>query len=102
MGAAPMSESLLFLRRPNDALIFFGDRAQTFIYEPLHTLAAIRFRCVDIAFGISRDTVHAIEHSGLPTPFAESGQHLQRFPVDDVDAIVLAIGEINVFLLRIS
>ena len=102
MGAAPMSESLLFLRRPNDALIFFGNRSQTFIYKPLHTLAAIRFRCVDVALGVGRDAVHSVKHSGLAAAFAESGQHLQRLTIDDVHTIVFSIRKINVFLLRIS
>jgi len=82
-------------------LIFCGDGGQSFIHELLDALAAVGFGRIDVALGIRRDAVHAVEFAGLAAAFAESGQDFERLPVEDVNAIVLAVGEINVLLLGI-
>src|SRR6266566_6550034 len=91
----------LFFRGPDDALVFFGDRSESLVYEPLHALPAIGFAGIDVALGIRGDAVHAVEFAGLPAAFAERGQELQGLTIDNMHAIVLTIGKVDVLLLGI-
>jgi hypothetical protein len=45
--------------------------------------------------------MHSVEFARLPSALAECGQDLQRLPVENMDAVVFAIGQIDVLLLRI-
>src|ERR1019366_6135982 len=87
--------------RPKYALIFLGDRPQSFVNELLDALPAIRFGNVDVAFGIGGDAVRAVEFSRLASALSKSRQHFQGIAQQDVDAVVLAVGQVNVFLLRV-
>src|SRR6059058_1850139 len=79
---------ILFLRWPHHALIHLCDRAETFIHELLHTLAAIGFCCVDVAFGICRDAVHAVEFTGLAAAVAEAGQDFETVAIENMYLVV--------------
>ena len=92
--------NLLFCR-PENSLVRLRHLRDPFIKEALHALPPIGFRRVDVAFGIRGDAVNAIEFAGLTTAFTECRQNLQRLPIDDVHAIILPIGKIDVLLLRI-
>src|SRR5207249_1745199 len=86
---------------PHHSLIGFCDRREAFVSEFLNPLAAIRFGGVDVPLRIGGDAVHAVEFSRLPPALAERRQQIERLPIEDVHAIVLAVGEIEVGLLRI-
>src|SRR3979411_1529167 len=58
--------------RPQHALIFLRDRAQSLVNEFLHALPAISFRHIDVAFGIRCDAVGSVKFAGLTSAFAES------------------------------
>ena len=75
---------LSFLR-PQNALVFLGDRTESFVDELLDALAAIGFPCVDISFRIGGDAMHAVEFSGLASAFSERRQQFQGIPFDDVN-----------------
>src|SRR4029078_9661623 len=88
--------------RRYDALILFGNRAHSPVDEALHALTAVGFRRVDVAFRICRDAVNAVELAGLSPAFAEARQHFERLAKNHVHAIVLAVGEVQIPLLRIA
>src|ERR1700688_4919512 len=81
----------LFAAGPDDTLVFLGHRCEPLIHEALHALAAIRFGGVDVALRIGGNAMHAVELDGLPSPLAEGGQDFQRLPIQNVDAVILAI-----------
>src|SRR6266567_3135719 len=87
--------------RPQCALVLFRHGSETFVDELLHTLAAVGFGGVYVAFRIGGDAVHGVELAGLASAVAEAGEHLKRFAVQDVDLLVRAVGQIKVLLLRI-
>src|SRR5215472_2755024 len=90
-----------FARRPwpDHTLVLLCYRSQSAIDEFLNPLATIGFRCVDIAFRIRGDAVHAVKFAGLPSALAESRQHFQRLSIQNVDAIIFSVGRIKKFLL---
>ena len=75
--------------------------ADALVYELLHALAAIGLGRVDVAFRIGGDAVDAVEFARLPATFAERRQHFERVAIEDVHAVVFAVGKVDVFLLRI-
>src|SRR5437660_11745787 len=92
---------LSFLR-PQYTLVFLGDRTESFVDELLDALAAIGFPCVDISFRIGGDAMHAVEFAGLAPTFTECSQDLKGLAIENMHAIILAVGEVEVLLLRIS
>src|SRR6267143_4642907 len=92
---------LFFRCRPENALIFFRDRPQPFVNEFLHALPAIGLGHVDVAFRVRSNAVRAVEFAGLASPLAECRQNFEGIAQEDVDAVVLAIRQVDVFLLRV-
>src|SRR5262245_54500031 len=67
-------------------------------------LNAFSFEClgrVDVALGIDRDAMHAIELAGLASATAERCQLGHGLALDDADALVLPVGDVEEALLRI-
>src|SRR5262245_59214092 len=93
---------MLLSRRPNYSLILLHNRRDTLINKPLYPLAAIRLRRIQVALRIGREAVDAVELPGLPPALAETREELQRVAQDHVDLRILAIGEIQVRLLRVA
>src|SRR5882762_6037949 len=79
--------------RPEDALASGPHRTYAFVYELLHALAFVSFRRVEVALGVGRDAVHAVELPGLAPAVAEVRNLLQRLTQYDAHLLVLAIGE---------
>src|SRR5436309_15756214 len=88
---------ILFFR-PNRSLILFRDGTQTFVQEPLHALASIGFRCIDVALGIGCDAVHGIELAGLASSVAEAGEDVERVAERNGDLFVRTVGEVAISL----
>src|SRR5438093_1146548 len=88
-------------RRPDHALIFLRDRSETFVRELLHALALVGLRYIDVPFRVDRDAVRAEELTRLAPAVAEAGEQLQRLPLDDVDLLIAAVRQIQIFLLRV-
>src|SRR5438093_4963458 len=101
-GITEPSTSMASGLRPDHSLIFFRHRREAPVRELLHALAAIRLGCVDVALRIGGDAVHAVELARLPPAFAKAREELERVAQDYVDLLVLAVGEIQVLLLRIA
>src|SRR5262249_8335186 len=104
IGSSPFPVAGLFgrqLRGPHDALIFLGYRRQALVEKFLDALSAIGLRGEDVAFGIGGDAVHPVELSWLAPAFAKRREDFERIAVDDVNAVVFAIGKVDIFLLRV-
>src|SRR5450432_2542705 len=87
--------------RPGHALIAVWHGANASIDELLHALTFVGFGRVEVALGIGRDAVHAIELAGLASAVAERGDLLERLALDDADALVLAVRQHDESLRRI-
>jgi hypothetical protein len=61
----------LLLSGPDHTLIGLRYSCEPLIDELLDALSAIRFRRIDVSFGIRRDTVNTVEFTGLPAAFAK-------------------------------
>src|SRR5215467_4394357 len=85
---------------PDDALAWL-DGCHALVYELLNSFSLVRLGRVDVALGVRRDAVHGEPLAGLASAVAELGDDVQRLPVHHVDALVLAVGEEDVLLLRI-
>src|SRR5262245_6254461 len=86
---------------PEYALIGSHHVADALVDEFLQAFALPSFGCVDVAFGIGRDAVHAVELAGLTTAVAERGHLLERLTHDDANPIVRAVGQEDEPLLRV-
>src|SRR6266849_6492250 len=86
---------------PEHALIAARHRADALIDELLQALTFVGFRRVEIALGIGRNAVHAVELARLASAVAERGYFLERFAHDDADALVLAVCQHHESLLGI-
>src|SRR5690242_6196001 len=87
--------------RPESALVLAGNGRHAFVDEFLQPFSFPCLGCVQIALGIDRDAMHAIELSGLPATVTECRQFLQRLTINDMDFVVHSVRQENVFLLRI-
>ena len=70
--------------------------------ELLNTLAAIRFGCVDIAFGVRRYAVYRIESSWLAAAVTKRRQNFHGVALKHMDLHVRSISYIEILLLRVS
>src|SRR5438477_9058583 len=86
--------------RPDGPLIR-SRRAHSSVHEFLQPLTFPGLGCVQVAFGINGNTVHAIELAGLPSAVTETRDILQRLAIDNVDLVVHPVRHEDVFLLRI-
>src|SRR5258706_1348807 len=87
--------------RPQHALTPTWNRAYAFVDEFLDALAFVRLGRVEVALGIGRDAVHAVELARLAPAVAEVRNLLQRFAQDDAHLLVLAVGEEHEPLLAV-
>src|SRR5262245_54308444 len=87
--------------RPERALGLAGNRREAAEHELLDALAFVSLRRVDVALRVDGDAVHAEELPGLPAAVAEARQDPHCLAIDDVDALVQAVGEVDVGLARI-
>src|SRR5215467_2844773 len=87
---------------PEHALIGSHHVADALVDEFLQAFALPGFGRVDVALGIGRDAVHAIELAGLTTAIAECGHLLERLAHNDANPIVLAVRQEDKPLVRIS
>ena len=51
--------------------------------------------------GIDGDAMHAVKFARLASAFAERCEQFQGLAIDDVHAVVFAVGQVDIFLLRI-
>src|SRR6202043_803772 len=64
-------------------------------------LAAPGFGGKEVAFGIDGNAVHAVEFTRLASALAEAGHDFEGIAVEDVHAVVHAVGQKDIFLLGI-
>src|SRR5438067_12700823 len=76
---------------PKHALIGSHHVADALVDEFLQAFALPGFGRVDIALGIVRDAMHAVELAGLTTLIAECAHLRERLAHDDATTIVLAV-----------
>src|SRR5262249_17466775 len=88
--------------RPGHALIAARLRLDALVDELLHALTLVGLGRVEVALRIRRDAVHAVELPRLAAAVAERGELLQRLAQDHPDALVLAVGHEDEFLVRIA
>src|SRR5207249_3224314 len=82
--------------RPDHALIAAERHlAHALEVEFLHALTLEGLGRIDVALGIDRDAVHAVELARLAAAAAERGQLRHGVALDDAHALVLAVGEID-------
>src|SRR5215467_9863019 len=87
---------------PHGALRGSADHvAHALVLELLDAFSLEGFGRVDVALRIDRDAVHAVELAGLASAAAKRCQFVHRLALDDADALVLTVGEIDELLLRI-
>src|SRR5262247_3497953 len=77
--------------RPEHALVAARHGADAFVDELLHPLTLVGFGRVEVALGIHRDAVHAVELARLAPAGAKGGDLLQRLAHDDAHARVLPV-----------
>src|SRR6266571_2622928 len=87
--------------RPQHALASARDRADAFVDELLHALAFVGLRRIQVAPGIDRNAVHAVELAGLAPAVAEVGHLLQRLAQHDAHFRVAPVRHEDVLLLRV-
>src|SRR5438876_1131400 len=87
---------------PKHALIGSHHVADPLVDEFLQAFAFPGFGRVDVALGIGRDAVHAVELAGLTTAVPERGHLLERLAHNDANPVVLAIRQEDEPLLRVS
>ena len=75
------------LPRPGHALVAGGDAAHALVDELLQALSFVGLGRVDVALGVGRDAVHAVELARLAAAVAERGELLQRLAQDDAHAV---------------
>src|SRR5688572_23076108 len=90
----------LLLFGPNDTLLAWY-RTNPFVHELLDPPAFVRLRRIDVPLGVRGDAVHRKPLSGLAAAVAEAREHLERVTQHHVDTLVLAVGDVHVFLLRV-
>src|SRR5262249_30295039 len=86
---------------PEHALIGSHHVADALVDEFLQAFTLPGFGRVDVAFGICRNAVHAVELAGLTTAVAERGHLLERLANNDANPVVLAIRHEDETLLRV-
>src|SRR5213078_4407040 len=87
--------------RPGHTLVSARYRTDALVDEFLHALTFVGLGRVEIAFGIGRDAVHAIELARLAPAVAERGDLLERLAHDDADALVLPVRQHDEALLGV-
>src|SRR5205085_43557 len=88
-------------RRPRRALVFSGDRSEPFVVELLHATPLISFRRIEVALRVDGDAVQRVPLTGIVAARAEVGQLDHRLAFEDVNALIAAIRDIQVFLRRV-
>src|SRR5262245_11974698 len=88
--------------RPEHALVAGDDVAHALVDELLDTLTLPGLGRVEVALGVGRDRVHAVELARLAAAVAEGGDLLERVAHDDAHAVVHAVGHVDEALLRIA
>src|SRR5689334_17706382 len=68
-------------------------RAHALVDELLQPLPVERLGRIDVALGIDRDAVHAVELAGLAATAAERGKLLHGRALDDAHALVHSVGQ---------
>src|SRR5712691_599707 len=86
---------------PEHALIAARHGADAPIDELLHALTLVGFGRVEIALGIGRKAVHAVELARLASAVAERGYFLERVAHNDADTRILAVRQHDEFLIGI-
>ena len=71
------------------------------VHKFLHTLAFIRFRCVDVVLRVCCYAVWSIELSWLSSATAKTNQYFLGLTINYVNFEVLTIREVDVLLLLI-
>src|SRR5215813_12783540 len=87
--------------RPEHSLIAARLRRDALIDELLQALTLVGLGRVEIALGVRRDAVHAVELPRLASAVAERRELLERVAQDHAHALVLAVGQEHEALLRI-
>src|SRR3974390_828749 len=90
----------LMLPRPEHALILIHD-AHALVFELLHPLALLGLRRIQVAPGVDRDAVHAVELAGLAAAVSEIRHLLERVAQHDPHFLVAAVGHEEVFLVPV-
>src|SRR6476469_7439368 len=87
---------------PEHALVGAGDGADALVRELLHAFSLVRLRRIEIALRVRGDAVHCEELARLAATIAEAREDLERLTIHDVHALVLAVREEQVLLLRVA
>src|SRR5262249_62284787 len=74
--------------RPEHALVASDDVAHALVDELLDAFSFPGLGRVEVALGVGRDRVHAVELPGLAAAVAEGGDLLERVAHDDAQAVV--------------
>src|SRR5689334_5444565 len=86
---------------PDHPLFLLRHRREALVDELLHALALVGLGCIDVALRVGRDAVDGVELAGLPAAVAERGEFGHRQSIEDMNLLVGAVGEVEVFLVAI-
>src|SRR5262249_6007156 len=87
--------------RPEHALVTARLRLDALVDELLDALTLVGLGRVEVALGVRRDRVHAVELAGLAAAVAERGELLERVAQDHAHPLVLAVGQEHELLVGI-
>src|SRR5215470_12695282 len=82
-------------------ILALGDRLHPLVEEPLQAAAVVGFGRVDVALRVGGDAVHGVELAGHLAAVAEAREDFQRLAIENPDAFVFAVGEVDELLLRV-
>src|SRR6516165_1253409 len=86
---------------PHHALVARRHHSDPFVQEALHALSLEGLGRIDVALGIDRDAVHAVEFAGLAPAAAKCRQLGERIAPKDAHALIGAVSQVDEALLRI-
>src|SRR6266705_5651222 len=82
--------------RPDRALILaLRDAVHALVQEPLQAPPVVGLGRVEVALRVGGDAVHGVELPGLLAAVAEARQDFERLPIENPDALVFAVGEVD-------
>src|SRR6185312_17247511 len=89
------------LGRPYRSLLRLRHRREPFVDELLQAAPLVGLGRIDVALRVDGDAVDREPLARLPAAVAEAGEDLHAGAIEDVDLLVLAVGQEQVLLLRI-
>src|SRR5262245_32938577 len=99
--SSPQPPAALARIRPDRALVLRVHRGEALVDELLETLSFVGFRRVDVPLRVDGDAVYPEPLAGVAAAITKAREVLHRGTLDDVDPVVLAVGDIDKALLRV-